>query len=169
MACPKFHKLRSLWADFFTSLFGFRICKYLLFKYLNFNFFFISQLDISFSHAWILHPFFISLRAQKRFYGTFWPVAPAAGKPLKTTKRDTDMITAYALRFATVSIMTFLFSLCPVSMADQAKMQSFRQHLRDRFYSVSLLFVHLSNNLSISEKTFIFLNKHQKIFGNHIY
>ena len=70
-ACPKFHKLRSHCADFFTRFFGFRICKYLLFKYLNFNFFFISQLDISFSHAWILHPFFISLGHRNAFPALF--------------------------------------------------------------------------------------------------
>ncbi len=38
------------------------------------------------------------------------------------------MITAYALRFATVSIMTFLFSLCPVSMAAQAITLQFQLH-----------------------------------------
>jgi len=38
------------------------------------------------------------------------------------------MITTYALRFATVSIMTFLFSLCPVSMAAQAITLQFQLH-----------------------------------------
>ena len=47
---------------------------------------------------------------------------------LKTTQIDTEMITAYALRFATVSIMTFLFSLCPVSMAAQAITLQFQLH-----------------------------------------
>ena len=38
------------------------------------------------------------------------------------------MITANALRFATVSIMTVLFSLCPVSMAAQAITLQFQLH-----------------------------------------